>query len=185
MIILVTKPISITPVLSLARKASAKIFPVKRSLKAKANHSLKISLSYQSSYWSMSTLAVPVLLFLMPDGVNGKGKSYSPHVSLHTLPSYTSLRIKFKSRRRSDWGRCGEQCSWAPFCTGGRWETGGQWQDLWVGPARGFSTGCVPVARAGSTGPAKLCRGSGARLQISQPVVSFSEMFGFTMVFRR
>ena len=42
MIILVTKPISITPVLSLARKASEKSSRSKRSLKAKANHSLKI-----------------------------------------------------------------------------------------------------------------------------------------------
>ena len=42
MIILVTKPISITPVLSLARKASEKSSFSKRSLKAKANHSLKI-----------------------------------------------------------------------------------------------------------------------------------------------
>ena len=29
--------------------------------------------------------------------------------------------------------RCGEQCSQAPFCTGGRWKTEGQWQNYGTG----------------------------------------------------
>ena len=58
MIILVTKPISIRPVLSLARKASEKILPVKMITQGKSKPNI---FSYQSSYWGMSTLAVPVL----------------------------------------------------------------------------------------------------------------------------
>ena len=62
MIILVTKPISITPVLSLARKASEKILPVKTITQGKSKLLVENIFSYQSSYWGMSTLAVPVLL---------------------------------------------------------------------------------------------------------------------------
>ena len=61
MIILVTKPISIMPVLSLARKASKKILPVKTITQGKSKPLVENIFSYQSSYWGMSTLAVPVL----------------------------------------------------------------------------------------------------------------------------
>ena len=62
MIILVTKPVSITPVLSLARKASERILPVKTITQGKSKPLVENIFSYQSSYWGMSTLAVPVLL---------------------------------------------------------------------------------------------------------------------------
>ena len=65
MIILVTKPISITPVLSLARKASEKILPVKTITQGKSKPLVENIFSYQSSYWGMSTLAVPVLLCVL------------------------------------------------------------------------------------------------------------------------
>ena len=67
MIILVTKPISITPVLSLARKASEKILPVKTITQGKSKPLVENIFSYQSSYWGMSTLAVPVLLMQFLD----------------------------------------------------------------------------------------------------------------------
>ena len=60
--ILVKKPISITPVLSLARKARKKFLPVKTITKGKSKPLVENIFSYQSSYWGMSTLAVPVLL---------------------------------------------------------------------------------------------------------------------------
>ena len=63
--ILVTKPISITPVLSLARKASEKILPVKTITQGKSKPLVENIFSYQSSYWGMVTLAVPVLLLLL------------------------------------------------------------------------------------------------------------------------
>ena len=62
MIILVMKPISIMPVLSLAQKASDKIGPVKMIPQGKSQPLVENSFSYWSSYWGMSTLAVPVLL---------------------------------------------------------------------------------------------------------------------------
>ena len=65
MIIFVTKPISITPVLSLARKASEKILPVKTITQGKSKPLVGNIFSYQSSYWGMSTLAVPVLFKLI------------------------------------------------------------------------------------------------------------------------
>ena len=64
MIILVTKPTSITPVLSLAGKASEKILPVKTITQGKSKPLVENIFSYQSSYWGMSTLAVPVLFCL-------------------------------------------------------------------------------------------------------------------------
>ena len=64
MIILVTKPISITPVLPLARKASEKILPVKMITQGKSKPLGENIFLYQSSYWGMTTLAVPVLLYL-------------------------------------------------------------------------------------------------------------------------
>ena len=48
MIILVTKPISITPVLSLARKASEKILPVKTITQGKSKPLVENIFSYQS-----------------------------------------------------------------------------------------------------------------------------------------
>ena len=66
MIILVTKPISITPVLSLARKKSEKILPVKTITQGKSKPVVENIFSYQLSYWGMSTLAVPVLLNVRP-----------------------------------------------------------------------------------------------------------------------
>ena len=66
MIILVMKPISITPVLSLARKASEKILPVKTITQGKSKPLVENMFLYQSSYWGMSTLAVPVLVCLWP-----------------------------------------------------------------------------------------------------------------------
>ena len=64
LIILVTKPISIMPVLSLARKASEKILPVKTITQGKSKPLVENIISYQSSYWGVSTLAVPVLFFI-------------------------------------------------------------------------------------------------------------------------
>ena len=64
LIILVTKPISITPVLSLARKASKKSSRSKRSLNSRSKPLVEHIFSYQLSYWGMSTLAVPVLLYI-------------------------------------------------------------------------------------------------------------------------
>ena len=66
MIILVTKPISITPVLSLARKTSEKILPVKTITQGKSKPLVENIFLYQSSHWGMSTLAVPVLFKLIP-----------------------------------------------------------------------------------------------------------------------
>ena len=66
MIILVTKPISITPVLSLAQKASEKILPAKTITQGKSKALVENIFSYQSSYWGMSTLAVPVLFTIKP-----------------------------------------------------------------------------------------------------------------------
>ena len=65
MIILVMKPISIMPVLSLARKASEKILPVKTITQGKSKPLVENMFSYQSSYWGMSTLAVPVLFVIV------------------------------------------------------------------------------------------------------------------------
>ena len=61
MIILVTKPISFMPVL-LGQQVK-KILPVKRITQGKSKPLVENIFSYQSSYWGMSTLAAPVLLY--------------------------------------------------------------------------------------------------------------------------
>ena len=68
MIILVTEAISIMPVLSLARKTSEKILPVKTITQGKSKPLVENIFSYQSSYWGMSTRAVPVLFDESCDG---------------------------------------------------------------------------------------------------------------------
>ena len=52
------------PVLSLARKASEKILLVKTITQGKSKPLVENIFPYQSSYWGMSTLAVPVLLII-------------------------------------------------------------------------------------------------------------------------
>ena len=89
MIILVTKPISITPVLSLARKASNKVLPVKTITQGKSKPLVENMFSYQSSYWGMSTLAVPVLLqqdlWRYPSGNKWDSKTVAKRIFLDTI----------------------------------------------------------------------------------------------------